>query len=474
MDWFASFVVDVNTDISVLKKFIKSLSKEIPRGAEFIFLCSRTQRKHIEYLLELGQIVMVKKETTSLSEAFNHGIALSTGDPIVLLSSEYIMPENFFGEILSIFQQNRAAAAAIIDEHYSSEGLGDYPFGSFAFPRKTLDTIGYLRENEDIFLSFMDYQARLKVAGSETSILQNMFSKRLDEVSTKQPQLTLEGVKEKFNQILKGYEKGKNPLFVKRCFYRDHIKKEPIKLISFVFVTYNRLDFLKQTWENLFEVTPEISDLNCEFIFVDNGSREDVKEWLLLQDALVVFNPANLGIAPARNQALALSRGDPVVMIDPDILLPKGWFQKALEILSLPAIGFTGVSEEEQTYQVLKIEGVDVEIKQGNIAGVWVIPRQTLDLLGFFNEEYLFYGGEDSDYGTRIILAGLFNTYVPHMKGIHLGAKDGVYSGTKSDYVQMKAKWWDLNMSLCKKRAEEYAQGKRSLRVERVKYYLEG
>jgi GT2 family glycosyltransferase len=115
---------------------------------------------------------------------------------------------------------------------------------------------------------------------------------------------------------------------------------------------------------------------------------------------------------------------------------------------------------------------VEVEVKRGNIAGVWIIPRSTVDLLGFFNEEYLYYGGEDSDYGHRIMAAGLLNTYLPHMKGVHLGAEDGVYSANRTDYVKMKAKWWDLNMGLFQQRARDYDLGRRALRVERALYLL--
>ncbi len=471
MEWLTSFIVDVNTDLKGLKKFIRSLSNDIPQGSEFIFLCHREQEEHIDWLLELGQIVLVNSGKISKSESFNQGIALSTGDPIILLSSDCILPEGFFYKVFSLFQQNLAGAAAIIDDFYREKGMDAYPLGCFVFPRKAFDTIGYLGESDLSFLSFLDYQARLQAAGISTHIFSDIFAKSLLS-EDKRPKLSRKSVEEKFRKSIQTYESGEKPLYLERCIFRDHIKKEPIKLVSFLFVTYNRFDFLKQTWERLFEVTPQISELNCEFIFVDNASEEKVRKWLLSQEAWVVFNPSNLGIAPARNQALALSRGDPIVMIDPDILLPEGWFEKALDVLSLPAIGFTGVSEEEHTYHILNIEGVEVEIKQGNIAGVWVIPRQTLELLGFFNEEYLFYGGEDSDYGIRIILAGLFNTYVPHMKGVHLGAKDGVYSGTKSDYVQMKAKWWDLNMALYQKRAEEYREGKKPIKVEKVNYLV--
>ena len=68
-----------------------------------------------------------------------------------------------------------------------------------------------------------------------------------------------------------------------------------------------------------------------EVIVVDNDSRDGLAAWLAREhpEARAIVNGANLGYARAVNQGLEASRGDPVLVVNPDLVLEPD----ALEIL---------------------------------------------------------------------------------------------------------------------------------------------
>jgi len=431
------------------------LIEQIPDGWERLFLCGRDRRVLIDRLLGEGYTVLVPPFGAQDGELLDQALALSKGDPIV-----YIAPSSNGSTSIDELAgplQDGLADAVIGGEVQNGVDPESGPCGPqcIALSRRTFDSVGSVG-TQGADGDLVAYEARLRAADAR---VHRLGSGEAEDGPMPAP-----------TKLGAAGDELRVPIYQGRRVFRDHIRRAPIELLSVVMVTHNRLDYLDETWRRLLEVTPEARGDACQFVFVDNASDAAMRDWLLDREAWVLFNPANTGIAPARNQALALANGDPIVMIDPDLLLPEGWFDKALDVLTLPGIGFTSVSAEDCTYQILDICGVEVELKQGNIAGVWVIPRQTIELLGYFNEEYSFYGGEDSDYGARIMLAGMMNTYIPHMKADHLGAADGVYSSQRTDYVEMKAKWWDVNMALYERRANEYARGERSLRIERAQY----
>lgn len=455
----ASIVVDVDTGLDGVRAFVSALPEAKGNACECIFVCDRDARETIDWLLESGHIVLAPPASSTWSSRVNQAIAMSSGDPVLMTSASQPLTPGHIGlaEFSVEAQQGGVVLSADMDAN------GDFSARTPAICRRALDALGAFQPGDDRACLVADFLARALVAEIPVAELP-MGALPGDKIPA-------EPIPEEQLARLTGeYESGERPLFEPRCLWRDHKRREPVRRLSVAFVVYDRLGYLRQTWNGLLQATPELESLEHEVVFVDNGSEADVRDWLLGQDAWIAMNPENRGIPIARNQAVALCTGDPIVMIDPDILLPDGWFEKALEVLSVPAIGFSAVSEEPRTYEIVDFDGVDVEVKRGNIAGVWIIPRSTIDVLGFFNEEYQFYGGEDSDYGHRIMAAGLMNTYLPGMKGDHLGAEDGVYSKTRTEYVEMKAKWWDVNMALFQRRAREYDTRQRPLRVERVTY----
>lgn len=90
-------------------------------------------------------------------------------------------------------------------------------------------------------------------------------------------------------------------------------------LVSVTVVTYNSGRFIRRCLESVLEQRYA----NLEVIVIDNASTDGTSDILELFEGRcrIVYNEENLGFAAAQNQAIALSRGDWVFTLNPDVLL---------------------------------------------------------------------------------------------------------------------------------------------------------
>jgi glycosyltransferase involved in cell wall biosynthesis len=101
--------------------------------------------------------------------------------------------------------------------------------------------------------------------------------------------------------------------------------------IPCLFVTYNRLDYTKQSLEALIG-----SDVG-KIVIIDNASTDGTQEYIksLNLDSMrfiTVFNDTNTGIAGAMNQYLQLTKGCKLVAkVDNDTIVPAHWCHKLAE-----------------------------------------------------------------------------------------------------------------------------------------------
>lgn len=461
-----SFIVVVEEEnLKTLRDCVRGISKNMNNSFEIFFITRKGQEKTIRWLLNNGYTVVVNSELDyEISFLFNQGLALATGDPIIFLKSSFVVPKSFLQTAINkLYLSDVGAAILSNEEELNSKFIEEELVrkSCFIISRSSFDFVGYFREDKELGSEWIDFLTRLEVAGYGYVTVPTASEEIVSELNRR-----IKTEEEK-------YVKGKDSLYYERYHYRDHIRGEEVKLLTITSVVCNRLDFLKQTFERLFEVTPELSSIPYEIIVAENKSEdEEVREWLLDQEfTTVVFNSENLGVASGKNQGLVLSKGDPIVQIDPGTLLPETWFQKALEILSLPRVGIVCVPVEEELQQVLNIDGIEVGIKPESISGCWVIPRKTIEIVGHFCEEYKPYGWEDSDYGMRVMLSGLLNTYVPRLRCIHLGKEKGLdsesslYEGREKDPLSQ-------NKVLYQRRTEAYKNGNLPLRFERYFYHF--
>lgn len=93
--------------------------------------------------------------------------------------------------------------------------------------------------------------------------------------------------------------------------------------VSIVIVSWNTREALKRCLESLQQHAPSGA---WEAIVIDNASTDDTLQMLAETApwARVVANLQNAGLATANNQGLALSRGDAVLISNPDIVFSAG------------------------------------------------------------------------------------------------------------------------------------------------------
>ena len=100
-------------------------------------------------------------------------------------------------------------------------------------------------------------------------------------------------------------------------------------LVSITIVTYNSRQYLEACLESIFE-----QDYRpIEIIVVDNGSMDGTRGFLSRFEnrIRVEYNDGNAGFAAAQNQAIALSTGDWVLVLNPDVVLLPGVIEHLLE-----------------------------------------------------------------------------------------------------------------------------------------------
>ena len=123
-----------------------------------------------------------------------------------------------------------------------------------------------------------------------------------------------------------------------------HVHPWPCPTASIVIVTHDNLLFSRMTLESVIACTEYPGH---EVIVVDNGSRDGTAAWLYELAAAnprvhLVMNPDNGGFARACNQGLALARGDVLVLLNDDTLVPPGWLPRLMRPLDDPDVGLVG------------------------------------------------------------------------------------------------------------------------------------
>jgi GT2 family glycosyltransferase len=99
--------------------------------------------------------------------------------------------------------------------------------------------------------------------------------------------------------------------------------------VSVTIVTYNSRPYLEACLQSIFE-----QDYHpLEIVVVDNGSLDGTRGFLSrFEDRIrVEYNDDNLGFAAAQNQAIAMSTGDWVLVLNPDVVLLPGVIEHLVE-----------------------------------------------------------------------------------------------------------------------------------------------
>ena len=256
--------------------------------------------------------------------------------------------------------------------------------------------------------------------------------------------------------------------------------------VSVTLVTYNSGRFIKKCLESV--LAQKYSSM--ELIVIDNASTDGTVDILEQFDGRcrIVYNEENVGFAAAQNQAIAMSRGDWVLTLNPDVLLLPGFVKQLVEAGQLhPRIGAVcgklltikstfelpdkAVIDSTGMYFTPMLRHLDrgsqlpdggeysnFEYVFGATAAAALYRREMIEDVAvkgeFFDHDFFVYR-EDADVAWRHQLLGWRCLYTPYARAYHvrnvlpgnrraLPAEINMHSVKNRFLMRIKNMTWDL------------------------------
>lgn len=244
--------------------------------------------------------------------------------------------------------------------------------------------------------------------------------------------------------------------------------------ISVIIVNYNVEFFLEQCLNSVYNALQKVSG---EVFVVDNnsidGSNAMVKS--KFPEVILIENKVNLGFSKANNQAIKLSKGKYVLLLNPDTVVEEDTFEKTVAFMNkhpnagglgvrmldgkgkflpeskrglpTPAVAFFKIFGFSALFPKSKLFGKyhlgylsEFETNKVDVlSGAFMLMRkETLDKVGLLDETFFMYG-EDIDLSYRITLGGYDNYYFPETRIIHYKGESTKKSSINYVFVFYKA-----------------------------------
>ena len=163
-------------------------------------------------------------------------------------------------------------------------------------------------------------------------------------------------------------------------------------------------------------------DGKMQILLINDGSTDDTAQWLLNQKFPSYFNiithNENMGRAAARNSGLKIAQGDILIFLDADMVIKPDFVMQHVYVLSKPnVVAVSGLviadpNERKTTFQYYLFEYRKRGAKQFGekdpipfnylITNNMSVKRGVVEECGLFDEGYVGYGGEDTDYAIRL------------------------------------------------------------------------
>jgi len=239
--------------------------------------------------------------------------------------------------------------------------------------------------------------------------------------------------------------------------------------ISIVIVNYNVKDLVDNCISSVYASND--NKYNIEIFFVDNNSIDGSVNLIEKKypDVRIIRNEKNLGFSKANNIALKQISGKYVLILNPDTFLEENTFDKLISFCksdskvgavtsklilsngkldsacrrSFPTfsvafprmLGLSKIFPKSKLFGKYNLTYLDENetYEIDSICGAFMfIPKNVIDAVGFFDEEYFMYG-EDIDLCYRIKKSGYKIFYYPEVTTIHY--KGSSTRKTKISYV---------------------------------------
>lgn len=210
--------------------------------------------------------------------------------------------------------------------------------------------------------------------------------------------------------------------------------------LSIVIISWKMRDLLENCLHSIYKFTKGI---NFEIILIDNNSMDGTSEMIRkdFPDVKLIINPENRGVAPARNQGLAIAKGKYILILDADIELFENSINQLFDFMeNNPECGLSGCKlvDSKKNLQFSckrfpslkaliyrRLEHYDSirnsEVLRYHTMRDWdhscikevdyligacqFFRREVTEEIGFYDDK-IFYGPEDIDFCIRVQKAG--------------------------------------------------------------------
>lgn len=226
--------------------------------------------------------------------------------------------------------------------------------------------------------------------------------------------------------------------------------------LSIIIVNYNKFKMLKECLESIYKNT---SIINFETFVIDNASTDNsipmVKQ--NFPQVNLIKNLSNFGFSKANNQAIKISKGKYILLLNNDTVVLNNALKKMVEFMDThPHIGGLGpkllnpdlTTQREGSILSKRFWNSKVPVETNFLTGAaLMIRRGVFDKIGFLDENFFFYN-EDIDICQRIKKAGWKLYFFPSAQIIHIGQK------TKN--IEMIYEGYRGGLYLCKKHYNKF------------------
>lgn len=244
-------------------------------------------------------------------------------------------------------------------------------------------------------------------------------------------------------------------------------------MLSVIIVNYNVKYYLEQCLEAVHRAS---QGLQVEILVVDNLSTDGSVSYLRERFPKVIFieNKVNLGFARANNQAIRMSSGKYVLLLNPDTLITERTLNDFVEFmeahpeaggvgaymlrtdgtfapesrrgLPTPFVAFCKMSGLAALFPKSRVFGryymrylsenevSEIEIISG---ACMLLRREALNKVGLLDEDFFMYG-EDIDLSYRILKGGYKNYFLP-TRMLHYKGESTVKSSFRYTYTFYQA-----------------------------------
>lgn len=224
--------------------------------------------------------------------------------------------------------------------------------------------------------------------------------------------------------------------------------------LTAVMVTYNSAPLLQRAFESLVRAT---QGMQVHLVVIDNASRDDSVAQIERHAPphVLIRNHSNIGFARANNQALALVKGEYVLLLNPDSDLPADSLTKTTAFMEAHReCGILGVklaTPDGQLQPSCRYFPTPLNLFIRRLGLRWLFPtvrmmddlswphdavrkcdwvpgcfylvrRALIDEIGLFDERYFLYC-EEIDHCRRASKAGWDVVFFPDVTVVHLGGE---------------------------------------------------